>query len=93
MTLKRRDGSYSQSMSWDERFSDQYDLWSAGVTADIAFYVNLALNTDGPIVELAIGDGRVAIPVAHATNRRVIGIDSSPTMIERATANAAAAPF
>jgi SAM-dependent methyltransferase len=86
-----RDEAYARSMSWDERFSDQYDMWSASMTADIAFYVNLALNTDGPIVELAIGDGRVAIPVAQATNRRVIGIDSSPTMIERATANAAAA--
>lgn len=86
-----QDEAYARSMSWDERFSHQYDMWSAGMTADIAFYVNLALNTDGPIVELAIGDGRVAIPVAQATNRRVIGIDSSPTMIERATANAAAA--
>ncbi|MEY2580915.1 MAG: hypothetical protein QOE09_764 [Ilumatobacteraceae bacterium] len=83
--------AYARSMSWDEQFSHQYDVWSASVTADIAFYVNLALNTDGPIVELAIGDGRVAIPVAQATNRRVIGIDSSPTMIERATAKAAAA--
>ena len=37
----------------------------------------------GPIVELAVGTGRVAVPVARATGRRVIGIDSSPAMLER----------
>jgi SAM-dependent methyltransferase len=42
-------------------------------------------------VELAIGNGRVAIPVAQATGRRVIGIDSSPAMLEQARARAAAA--
>ena len=38
----------------------------------------------GPIVELAVGSGRVAIPVAGATGRRVIGIDTSPVMLEQA---------
>jgi len=33
-----------------------------GLTADIAFYVELARNVDGRLVELAIGNGRVAIP-------------------------------
>ena len=58
------------------------------MTADVAFYVELALETDGPLVELAVGNGRVAIPVAQATGRTVIGIDSSPAMLEQARVRA-----
>jgi SAM-dependent methyltransferase len=76
-------------MSWDEAFADHYDEWSAHMTADIGFYVELAREADGPLVELAIGSGRVAIPVAQATGRRVIGIDSSPAMLAQARARAA----
>src|SRR5262245_43672823 len=61
------------------------------MTADVAFYVGLAREADGLLVELAIGNGRVAIPVALATGRRVIGIDSSPAMLARARARAAEA--
>jgi SAM-dependent methyltransferase len=78
-------------MSWDESFATDYETWSAHMTADIAFYVTLAREADGPLVELAIGNGRVAIPVAQATGRPVIGIDSSPAMLDLARANAAAA--
>jgi ubiquinone/menaquinone biosynthesis C-methylase UbiE len=78
-------------MSWDEAFAQGYDEWSAQMTADVPFYVQLARETDGPLVELAIGNGRVAIPVAQATGRTVIGIDSSPAMLEQARARAAAA--
>jgi SAM-dependent methyltransferase len=78
-------------VSWNERFSEQYDEWSAHMTDDIAFYVGLALETSGPLVELAVGSGRVAVPVAQATNRSVIGIDTSPSMLEQARARAAAA--
>lgn len=78
-------------MSWDEAFSRRYDEWSAHMTEDVAFYVELAREADGPLVELAIGNGRVAIPVAQATGRPVIGIDSSPAMLEQARARAAEA--
>ncbi|HEX6657157.1 MAG TPA: class I SAM-dependent methyltransferase, partial [Ilumatobacter sp.] len=76
-------------MSWDERFSQRYDEWSASMTVDVPFYVDLARQADGLLVELAVGNGRVAIPVAQATKRRVIGIDSSPEMIEQARDRAA----
>lgn len=77
--------------SWDEAFAERYEEWSAGMTADVDFYRSLALEADGPLVELAIGNGRVAIPVAKATGRRVIGMDTSPAMLAQARANAAAA--
>ncbi len=75
-------------MSWDEAFSRRYDEWSADMTADVAFYVELAQRADGPLVELGVGNGRVAIPVAQATARPVIGIDTSPAMLEQARARA-----
>jgi len=78
-------------MSWDEAFSHRYEEWSAHMTADVAFYVDLARKANGPLVELAIGNGRVAIPVAQATGRGVIGIDSSRAMLEQARARAAEA--
>jgi hypothetical protein len=62
-------------MSWDEAFARRYDEWSGEMTADVPFYVALALEADGPLVELAVGNGRVAIPVARATGRKVVGID------------------
>ena len=78
-------------MSWDETFADRYEQWSAGMTADIAFYADLACAADGPLVELAVGDGRVAIPVAQAAGRPVTGIDTSAAMLARARSRAAAA--
>jgi SAM-dependent methyltransferase len=78
-------------MSWPEEMAPRYDEWSAEMTADVPFYVELARDTDGPIVELAVGNGRVAIPVARETRRRVVGIDTSPTMLEQARARAAEA--
>lgn len=78
-------------MTWDEALSRRYDAWAAGMTADVPFYAGLAREADGPLVEFAVRNGRVAIPVAQATGRRVLGIDTSPTMLEQARDRAAAA--
>jgi len=71
-------------VSYPEAFATNYDRWAADMTEDVAFYVELAREADGPVVELAVGTGRVAIPVARAIGRRVVGIDSSPAMLEQA---------
>jgi SAM-dependent methyltransferase len=78
-------------VSWDESFSERYDEWAAGMTEDVGFYVELARQADGPLVELAVGNGRVAIPVAQATGRRVVGVDTSPSMLAQAREKAAEA--
>src|SRR5579863_7784733 len=78
-------------MSWDEEYAARYDEWSAHMTEDVPFYVSLARGAAGPVVELAVGNGRVAIPVARATGRTVIGIDTSPAMLAQARAGATAA--
>ncbi len=77
--------------TWDEGFADRYEEWSAGMTEDVPFYVELARQADGPVVELAVGNGRVAVPVAQAIGRTVIGIDSSPAMLGHARVRAAEA--
>jgi SAM-dependent methyltransferase len=78
-------------MSWDERFAELYDEWSADMTEDVGFYVELARETVGPLVELAVGSGRVAIPVAQASGGPVVGIDTSPAMLAQARERAEAA--
>jgi len=71
--------------SWYDAWADRYAEWSRPHgDADIPFYVGLARDADGPLVELAVGTGRVAVPVARATGRRVIGIDSSRGMLAQA---------
>src|SRR5436305_12283616 len=73
--------------SWYDAWADRYAEWFPGV-AGVPFYVGLAREAGGPVVELAVGNGRVAIPVAQAIGRRVIGIDSSPAMLAHARARA-----
>jgi len=73
-------------MSAYDPWAEIYDQWSIPMTEDVPFYVELARDADGPVVELAVGTGRVAAEVASATGRRVIGIDSSPAMLEHARA-------
>src|SRR5215216_3045935 len=73
-------------MSAYDPWAEIYDEWSIPMTEDVPFYVELARDADGPVVELAVGTGRVAAEVAGATGRRVIGIDSSPAMLEHARA-------
>jgi len=58
-----------------------YDSWSRSVTEDVSFYVEEARRAGGPVVELGVGTGRIAVPTA-AEGIRVIGIDSSPGMLD-----------
>ena len=58
-----------------------YDAWSRSVTEDVSFYVAESKRAGGPVVELGVGTGRIAVPTA-AEGIRVIGVDSSPGMLE-----------
>jgi SAM-dependent methyltransferase len=57
-----------------------YDPWSRSVTEDVPFYVQEARADGGPVVELGVGTGRIAVPIA-AEGIRVIGVDSSEGML------------
>lgn len=67
-------------MSLYDEIAAFYDPWSRSVTEDVGFYVREALASGGPVVELAVGTGRIAIPIAEA-GIPVIGVDSSPAML------------
>jgi ubiquinone/menaquinone biosynthesis C-methylase UbiE len=77
-------------MTLYDRIARFYDPWSRSVTEDVGFYVKRAVASGGPVVELAVGTGRIAIPIAEA-GVHVIGIDSSPEMLGIARASADAA--
>ena len=64
-----------------------YDPWSRSVTEDVDFYVDEAVSSGGPVVELAVGTGRIAVPIAQA-GIGVIGVDASPEMLDVARATA-----
>ena len=68
-------------MSLYDSIARLYDPWSVSVTEDVGFYVDLALRAGGPVVELGVGTGRIAVPTA-AAGVRVIGVDSSRGMLE-----------
>ena len=78
-------------MSEYDPFAPIYDKWSEHMTEDVPFYTDLAREADGPIAELAVGTGRVAIPVALETGKRLVGVDLSPAMLAIARERAAAA--
>ena len=57
-----------------------YDPWSRSVVEDIDLYVEEAVASGGPVVELAVGTGRIAVPIAEA-GVSVIGVDQSAGML------------
>ena len=64
-----------------DAIAELYDAWSRSVTEDVAFYVDLAAREGGPVVELGVGTGRIAVPMAQA-GTTVIGVDSSQQMLQ-----------
>jgi SAM-dependent methyltransferase len=68
-------------MSAYDAIARLYDPWSASVTEDVDFYVEEARAVGGLVVELGVGTGRIAIPIA-AAGVHVIGVDSSRGMLD-----------
>lgn len=77
-------------MSSYDAIAELYDPWSASVVEDVAFYLEEARRSGGPVLELGVGTGRIAVPIA-AERIRVIGIDSSRGMLEVCAQRAALA--
>jgi SAM-dependent methyltransferase len=73
-----------------DAIAELYDPWSTSVVEDVAFYLEEARRSGGPVVELGVGTGRVAVPIA-ADGIRVIGIDSSRGMLDVCARRAALA--
>lgn len=67
-----------------------YDLDLADDPGDLDLYRALAARTGGPVLELAVGSGRLAVPLA-AGGYDVTGVDLDAAMLARARAAADAA--
>jgi SAM-dependent methyltransferase len=67
-----------------------YDLDLAEDPGDLDLYLALAGRTGGPILELAVGSGRLAVPLA-ADGHDVTGVDLDAAMLARARRAADAA--
>src|SRR5512138_2334816 len=64
-----------------DAIAELYDPWSVSVVEDVGFYLEEARRSGGPVVELGVGTGRIAVPIA-ADGIRVIGVDSSRGMLD-----------
>ena len=53
-------------MSAYDAIARLYDPWSRSVTEDVPFYLEEARRSGGPVVELGVGTGRIAVPIASA---------------------------
>ena len=72
------------STSYGDGFADVYDEWYADVT-DVGATVRRVAELAGPggrVLELGVGTGRLAVPMAEA-GLRVVGVDSSGGMLAR----------
>jgi SAM-dependent methyltransferase len=70
--------------SYGDGFADVYDDWYAEVT-DVEATVGRMLGIAGPngrVLELGVGTGRLALPMA-AAGLAVVGVDTSTAMLER----------
>jgi len=63
-----------------------YDLDFLDVAYDAELYQQLAHEAQGPVLELAVGSGRLAIPLALA-GHTVTGLDNDVAMLRRAQAS------
>jgi SAM-dependent methyltransferase len=77
--------------STEQALARLYDLDFAEDPGDLDLYLSVARRTGGPILELAVGSGRLAVPLANA-GYEVTGVDIEPAMLDRARQRLAAAP-
>jgi SAM-dependent methyltransferase len=67
-----------------------YDVDLLDDPGDLDLYLALAARGDGPVLELAAGTGRLAVPLAEA-GHQVTAVDIDPAMLARLRRRAAAA--
>ena len=72
-------------------WADWYDaFYSLADPAEVDFYVKLASQSGGPVLEIGVGTGRIAIPTAAAAID-VVGVDFHEPMLAKARDKLAAA--
>jgi SAM-dependent methyltransferase len=69
--------------------AELYDLEHDEITEDLAFYREWARRAKGAIIDLGCGSGRLFGALLAGGARKIVGIDGSPALIERARARIA----
>jgi SAM-dependent methyltransferase len=74
---------------WDE-YAPFYDWENARTLGrrDVAFWTQVSSRVHGRVLELGCGTGRITVPLAAATVP-IVGIDRSPSMLDRLSRRAA----
>lgn len=72
----------SQLASQYEGIAELYDGYPGNYLEDIVFFAEEAEASGGPVLEIGVGTGRLALCLA-AAGIEVVGIDSSPAMLRR----------
>ena len=63
-----------------------YDLEHDAIDEDLAFYRQMARRHPGPVIDLGCGSGRLFGPLLAGGATKLVGVDGSPSLLERATA-------
>lgn len=86
--------SWSKSVRIEyDSLAEVYEPWCAADPAaahTLSFYTETCCRAEGGIVELGVGNGRIAIEVAERCHKHLIGVDISDEMLSRCRASAKA---
>ena len=92
----RRSASDPPSSTWpaDDMTQSHYDPWAeiydsvySYIQSDLPLYTHAALESGGPVLELGVGTGRVAVPTVQM-GIDVVGVDNSEAMLAVASRKA-----
>lgn len=89
MSPRRTEQEGSRPTATSRALARLYDLDLVEDPGDVELYLSLAARTGSPILELAAGSGRIAVPLVEA-GHDVTAVDLEPAMLERAFARARA---
>ena len=68
-----------------------YDSYATGVKGDVEFHVTMARESEGFVMEMGCGTGRLLIPIARE-GIDIIGVDRESAMLDIAEQKIARAP-
>src|SRR5437763_2315063 len=73
-----------QASTWGDHLADDYEEWLAATPVDTEDAVErlAELAAGGPVLELAVGTGRIALPLAER-GLEVHGVEGSEKMVAK----------
>ena len=69
-----------------------YDLYFTGTDGDVEFYLDEAIDGQGPTLEIGCGTGRILIPLARKVEFPIVGLEINRSLIDVALEKLALEP-